>query len=187
MTDAAREDDDNLDEMTVNVKLLDDSKKNTVEIPDIPFCGCLSVRFYQPYFDVDTVDITNRLSSALFFCKREQSFISLCQDKPDAYGPVWISTTLVFLIGVTSHISGFLNSWLAGTSWSYNFQSIVTASSLIYGFAAGVPAVIWLLLRQYDAKLCLVTSICVYGYSLFVYIPASASFHFDYFYLLTFS
>ena len=21
---------------------------------DIPFCGCLSVRFYQPFFDIDT-------------------------------------------------------------------------------------------------------------------------------------
>ena len=32
---------------------------------DIPLCGILSVKFYKPYFDVDTKDITNRLYHAL--------------------------------------------------------------------------------------------------------------------------
>ena len=34
-------------------------------IVDIPLCGILSVKFYKPYFDVDTKDITNRLYHAL--------------------------------------------------------------------------------------------------------------------------
>lgn len=34
-------------------------------IADIPLCGILSVKFYKPYFDVDTKDITNRLYHAL--------------------------------------------------------------------------------------------------------------------------
>lgn len=181
MTDNGKEDDDNLDNMiNVNSSLLNDPKKisNSVEMPEIPFCGCLSVRYYQPYFDVDSVDVTNRISSALLFCRREQSFLSYCDEKPDAYGPFWISTTLVFIIAVTSHISGFLASWISGKNWSYDFQSVVTASSIIYGFATAIPVALWLILRHYEANLKLVTSICIYGYSLFVFIPAAVSFIF---------
>jgi len=58
---------------------------------DIPFCGCLSLRFYQPYFDVDTADISTRLMNALFYCRRENNFMTLIGDKPDAYGPFWVS------------------------------------------------------------------------------------------------
>ena len=61
-----------------------------VEQPDIPFCGCLSVRYYQPYFDVETSDVSSRLSSALFYCKREQNFLAQINDRPDAYGPFWV-------------------------------------------------------------------------------------------------
>ena len=60
------------------------------ESPDIPCCGCMSVRYYQPYFDVDTVDITSRISSSMLYCRREQNFLSSIQDKPDAYGPFWV-------------------------------------------------------------------------------------------------
>jgi hypothetical protein len=60
------------------------------EVQDIPFCGCLSVRYYQPYFDVDTVDVTTRISSALLYCRSEQNFLSSIREKPDAYGPFWV-------------------------------------------------------------------------------------------------
>jgi protein YIPF1/2 len=69
-------------------KFLREPKK--AEHPDIPFCGCLSVRYYQPFFDVDTTDITSRLLSALFYCKREQNFLEQITDRPDAYGPFWV-------------------------------------------------------------------------------------------------
>ena len=67
--------------------LLADKQK---EIPDIPFCGCLSVRYYQPYFDVDTADITARLWSANLYCRREQNFLTTIAERPDAYGPFWV-------------------------------------------------------------------------------------------------
>lgn len=57
----------------------------------------------------------------------------------------------------------------------YDFQSVVTAASLIYGFAAGVPLAIYLTLGQYGARLALINCVCLYGYSLFVYIPAAVS------------
>jgi hypothetical protein len=57
----------------------------------IPFCGCLSVKFYQPYFDLDTQDVYNRIWSSLFFCRRQDTFLdSFATKTPDAYGPFWV-------------------------------------------------------------------------------------------------
>lgn len=108
---------------------------------DIPFCGCLSVRYYQPYFDVDTSDVTARLSSSILYCRSEQNFLASTRERPDAYGPFWvsaflcsmlvqgmsnlflpffltqISTTLVFLLAVASHLNGWLSSWMKGAQW----------------------------------------------------------------------
>lgn len=102
MKDASREDDDDVESMSANSNLL--KKREALEIPDIPFCGCLSVRYYQPYFDVDTSDVHARIANALLYCRRENTFISLFDDKPDAYGPFWVSqpnryTFLVYILG----------------------------------------------------------------------------------------
>jgi ABC-type dipeptide/oligopeptide/nickel transport system permease component len=59
----------------------------------------------------------------------------------------------------------------------YDFQSIVKAPSLIYGFAGGAPVGIWFALRQFGAPTKLISIISLYGYSLFVYIPATVRLH----------
>lgn len=59
-------------------------------IPEVPLCGFLTVQYYQPFFDVDTVDISNRILASTFFCRREQNFVTMIGDKPDAYGPIWV-------------------------------------------------------------------------------------------------
>lgn len=86
---------------------------------EIPFCGCLTVKYYQPFFDVDTKDIVSRIGSAVFYCRASsgENFMSLTAEKPDAYGPFWIATSLVFTIAVTSHISRWVSSWMLGENW----------------------------------------------------------------------
>lgn len=54
----------------------------------------------------------------------------------------------------------------------YNFQSVLTASSIIYGFAAIAPTLIWFVFRQYEPKLKFISIFCLYGYSLISFIPA---------------
>jgi hypothetical protein len=137
-------------------------------------CGCLSVSFYKPYFDVETSDIIKRIYfAASIVLRKDDSFMGIIREKPDLYGPFWISTTLIFVIAFTSHLSSWLASWMTGKNWVYDFQSIVTAASLIYGFAFGAPAAVWVALRQYDPKFRLITITCLYGYSMFVFIPWS--------------
>jgi hypothetical protein len=138
---------------------------------DVPMCGCLSVRYYQPYFDIDTGDITKRVTASVLYLKRDDSFMGIIRDKPDAYGPFWVSTTLVFVVAFTSHLSSWLASWMVGKNWAYDFESVVTAATLIYGFAFGAPALLWLLLRQFEPKVKLITILCLYGYSLCIFVP----------------
>lgn len=75
------------------------------------------------------------------------------------------------MVAFTSHLSSWLASWMVGGNWAYDFQSVISAASFVYGFAAGAPACLWLLLRQFEPKVKLITILCLYGYSLFVFIP----------------
>jgi hypothetical protein len=52
----------------------------------------LSLNTYQQYFDVDTVQVVDRLRRALSV-KNEMFFES--DMRPDMYGPFWLCTTLV--------------------------------------------------------------------------------------------
>jgi len=140
---------------------------------DIPLCGILSVKFYKPYFDVDTKDITNRLYHALVSFK-DASFMGMISEKPDAYGPFWIATSLIFVVAVSSHISSFLTAWMLGKGWAYDFQSFLTLASMVYSFLAGVPLAMWFGIRQFNSKFKLITALCLYGYSFMPFIPAAA-------------
>ena len=64
-------------------------------------CGCLSVQYYQPYFDVDTVDVTSRVTNSTIYCGRQEQFLTSIEDKPDLYGPFWVSLPYVFLVETT--------------------------------------------------------------------------------------
>lgn len=55
----------------------------------------------------------------------------------------------------------------------YDFNSVVSIAGVVYGFMVVVPTLIWFLFRQLETSTRLITVICVYGYSLFVFIPAA--------------
>ncbi|GMI12103.1 hypothetical protein TrRE_jg5152 [Triparma retinervis] len=64
-------------------------------------CWCFKVASYQPYFDVDTVDVLERMIESLKFWKNPTAgdvghfkSVLLLKGGPDAYGPFWISMTL---------------------------------------------------------------------------------------------
>lgn len=110
--------DEDMNTGTSTTSLLE-PQKNENNSMEIPFCGCLSVQFYQPYFDVDTSDVQNRLQQALIFCGRQETFMTFVGTKPDVYGPFWIATTLVFTLSVSANMHGWLQSWLNGNDLWY--------------------------------------------------------------------
>jgi protein YIPF1/2 len=170
---------DDLDEIPQTAGLLNSNGKlsrdnsNNKDKEEMPFCGCMSIRYYQPFFDIDTADITSRITQSVWYFQRQDNFLSNIGDKPDLYGPFWISTTLVFIVAFCSHMSAWLSSWMYDENWENDFQIIMNAASLIYGFVSLAPIVSYFTLGQLGVNVSLITLICLYGYSLFIFIIAS--------------
>ena len=171
-------DDDELDNISDQAGLLrSDHNRGNNDTPkdkeEMPFCGCFSIRYYQPFFDVDTSDVTSRVSQSVMYCQRTENFMSSVKDKPDLYGPFWITTTLVFTVAFCSHMSAWLSSWMYGGNWENDFQSLMNAATLIYGFGTAAPTLAYLGLRQIEVNVKLIPLVCLYGYSLTIFIVAS--------------
>lgn len=77
--------------------------------------ACFRLDAYQKYFNVDTIDVAERLKASLFkFHQPDQFRTAVVGDfptetlkGPDLYGPVWIVMTLVFVLAATSNIYAF--------------------------------------------------------------------------------
>jgi len=55
----------------------------------------------------------------------------------------------------------------------YNFNQLTLAGTVIYSYVTLLPLVIWLGLRYYEAQKRLVDVICIYGYTLGIFVPVS--------------
>ena len=110
-------------------------------------CPCLTIEFFAQYFDVTTVDIRNRLIASLV--PFNTKFHQLYKDKPDLYGPFWVYTTLVILIAVAGNLSRYLQM----ENFSYNFNFIPVAATVLYCMALGLPMALKLLMRFVGVEL----------------------------------
>ena len=89
------------------------SSSDQTSSSSVPFCGCLSVQYYMPYFDVDTEDVTSRITNSTVYCGRQEQFLSSIEEKPDLYGPFWVSFCTLggsfsYFIALTSHFTTLL-------------------------------------------------------------------------------
>eukprot|EP00897_Mesotaenium_endlicherianum_P000766 jgi/Mesen1/10690/ME000009S10480 len=137
--------------------------------------GFLSVGFYRPYFDVDTVDVLDRIRDSLLPYPRS-AFLEKTSLNPDMYGPFWICTTLIFLTAAFGNLSGYLSHKTGASGhdkWYYDITKVSSATGIFYGYAAIVPAGLYFLLKYLNISAGLVQLWCLYGYSLFVFIPTS--------------
>lgn len=134
-----------------------------------------SVEFYARFFDVDTSEVFRRCWSALF---PRTNFLDLLEGNPDLYGPLWITTTVVLVLFLSSTIQGFLAN-AKNIAYTYNFDLLSGAAGLMYGYSLLVPAALWGVLRWYGCETVnLLECLCLYGYSNLIWIPvaiASAS------------
>jgi hypothetical protein len=138
----------------------------------------LSPAFYVACFDVDEGDVVARVRAALWPFRPPQPFLALISAKPDLYGPVWLSASLVFMIAVGFNMASWLNfrAATAVAPWEYDFKALTKALLLVYGFSFGAPAAVWVGMSYSLPKhLCLglVSLTCVYGYSIASFLPAA--------------
>ncbi|KAJ4744842.1 Protein YIPF [Rhynchospora pubera] len=130
-----------------------------------------SVAAYKPYFDVDTSDVVERIRDSLFPFK--DSFNEKTTDNPDLYGPFWICTTLIFVAAAIGTFVTYLAHKWQKKDWNYDINLITWSAGLFYGYVTVVPLGLYLILKYFSAPSGLVQLFCLYGYSLFVFIPAS--------------
>ncbi|XP_042482233.1 protein YIPF1 homolog [Macadamia integrifolia] len=129
------------------------------------------VAAYKPYFDVDTSDVLERIKDSLFPFKG--SFSEKTASNPDLYGPFWICTTLIFVAASIGTFATYLAHKLQKKEWDYDINMVTWSAGLFYGYVTIVPLGLYIILKYFSAPSGLVQLFCLYGYSLFVFIPAS--------------
>jgi len=130
-----------------------------------------SITYYQPLFDVDTLQVVNRIKGSLL-PRPKGAFWELIGANPDLYGPFWIATTLIFTMAMTGNLASYFAT-VDKTGWTYNFNQLTLAGSVIYAYVTLLPLLFWMLLRYYEASKKLVDVLCIYGYTLAVFVPIS--------------
>jgi hypothetical protein len=82
----------------------------------------------------------------LSFIPIRRDFIEKIRPNPDLYGPFWILTTLIFLLGSTSNLARYFFNW-EKTEYIFKLQLVRYGVVLVYTIGFGVPAVLYLILR----------------------------------------
>jgi hypothetical protein len=155
-----------LTEIKIDAGVPDQQAQAQQQPSKIPFCGCLSLDYYRPYFNITTNDVQERLKLSLNPLK--PTFFELTRDNPDLYGPFWTYTTIIFMLAAAGNLSRFIQT-TSGFVPAYEF--IPVAAALIYGFGLGVPIIFTFLLKFYGSNVHYINTICIYGYSMVVFIP----------------
>uniref|UniRef100_W5M5M0 Protein YIPF n=1 Tax=Lepisosteus oculatus TaxID=7918 RepID=W5M5M0_LEPOC len=136
--------------------------------------------YYQTFFDVDTDQVLNRIKGSVLPLPGKNFVRLYIRSNPDLYGPFWICATLVFAIAISGNISSFLvRHGDPHHHYVPEFRKVTIAATAIYSYAWLVPLGLWGFLMWRNSKVMSIVSysfleiVCVYGYSLFIYIPAA--------------
>lgn len=114
-------------------------------IGNLKFCYCFDMNYLQSFFNVNTSDIVERCTLALFPFKSSVSEggtgLSSFRTNPDFYGPFWITTTVVISIFASFNASVFVDSKVA-----VDRSILVQSAGIFYGFAIFVPIICGIIL-----------------------------------------
>lgn len=146
-----------------------------------------TIEYYQKYFDVRTSEVVERIISSVLPQKVSRNYFDeRIKGKPDLYGPIWISVTLIFTIAVSGNIANYLQSINKAVVWRYNYHLVSYAATAIICYVWLVPLALWAALKwtsvpdgqddietQSSTSPTMISLFCLYGYSLSIYIPVA--------------
>lgn len=122
--------------------------------------SCWSLKFYQPYFDVKTSTVLERLQKVLV---PGGDFFE--QERPDMYGPFWIVTTLVCAVTMVANE--------VEDQKGYHVSLLVWTAGVLYGLGIGVPLATYCILRSHSSYFKFVRLLSLYCYSYLPFIPTT--------------
>jgi len=88
------------------------------------------------------------------------------------YGPFWICTTLIFVAASMGTFVTYIAHKLKDQKWDYDINLVTWSAGLFYGYVTIIPLCLYVILKYFSVPAGLVQLFCLYGYSLFVFIPA---------------
>ncbi|CAN1161383.1 Protein YIPF1 homolog, partial [Linum perenne] len=153
----------------------DDSFSKPINPPaDVPqqqggWLRVFSVAAYKPYFDVDTADVLERIKDSLL--PFNGSFTEKTAENPDLYGPFWICTTLIFVAASIGTFVTYVAHKLEKKEWNYDINIVTWSAGLFYGYVTVIPLALYVILKYFSVPSGIVQLFCLYGYSLFIFIP----------------
>ncbi|KAJ8311048.1 hypothetical protein KUTeg_011398, partial [Tegillarca granosa] len=129
----------------------------------------------EQFFDVETRQVLYRIGGSMLPLPRSNYLKSHIRPNPDLYGPFWICTTLVFTTAIAGNLANYLQSAGIDYQWKYDFHKVTFAATAIFSYWWLVPTAIFGVLwwRGNQAGYTFLEILCVYGYSLAIYIPVS--------------
>ncbi|XP_044002442.1 protein YIPF1 isoform X2 [Aphidius gifuensis] len=151
--------------------------------------GFWTLDYYKKFFNVNTNDVIQRLKGSMLPHNPDNYLLSQIRPNPDLYGPFWVCVTLVFSIAISGNIANYWQT--AGSKnyqWTYNFHLVSGAATTICLYVCLVPLGLWSALKwssppsdtsmdveliESAPKLGLLELLCLYGYSLTIYIPVA--------------
>jgi hypothetical protein len=121
------------------------------------------------------MDVQVRIIRACLPFKKDPAFKDLALNNPDAYGPFWIAATLIFAMASCSNIASWLefheDGDVSSNTWAYDFTRVASALTMVYSYVLGLPLVLWAIGKYWRMPLPLTFLVCLYGYSLTLFIP----------------
>ena len=155
----------------------------------------------QPqFFQVSSADVAARLVKiavpVLQTGPLKGTFLRMTLENPDLYGPFWVTSTLVFALGVAANMFAWFNTTTATVSTDVNalpsatqkyngdVASLTLAAGICYAFLLLLPLAVWVESMvfglvfidnetQTSRTLSLANVMCLTGYSMLIYIPLS--------------
>jgi len=133
----------------------------------------LSLRYLQEFFDVQGDQVVQRAMASVVPTKGHLE--ANIKSSPDLYGPLWISVTLIVTSAVSHGIAQFIQDApnCVAVDTDMKRTSFVATCVFLYSFL--LPSALWAFLKYQGAETRqnLVSYMCLYGYSMTVFIPIS--------------
>jgi len=164
--------------------------------------SCITLASLEKHFNVDTIDIQTRITSAILYANQPNRFRQVLLNSsstnnindnndndnnnsnnnqeitPDLYGPVWITMTLVLFLAVTGNTSKYLQtdidtSTSTEAEFEYDITHLTKAFSILTFYTFALPSLLYVMMQCIHVPMGLVELISIYGYSLAIYVPTT--------------
>ncbi|CAF1605144.1 unnamed protein product [Adineta ricciae] len=131
------------------------------------------IEYYQKYFQIDTQQVLERLAASVTPRPNKSYFDSTIRQNPDLYGPFWVCVTFIVTVGISGNIVNYFH--LPDAEFQIDFSRITLSAILVCLYWWLMPTFIYFFFRWRLNRIeyTFLELLCLYGYSLAIFIPVS--------------